>query len=53
MRRPDPGYRPAGTSSYRPSGALLADDAPAVPVAAPAEVQSAAFETEVAAPRDE
>jgi hypothetical protein len=26
-RRPDPGYRPGGTSSYRPSRAILADDA--------------------------
>jgi hypothetical protein len=28
-RRPDPGYRPGGTSSYRPSRTILADDAPA------------------------
>ncbi len=27
-RRPDPGYRPGGTSSYRPSRAILAGDAP-------------------------
>lgn len=25
-RRPDPGYRPGGTSSYRPNRAILADD---------------------------
>lgn len=28
-RRPDPNYRPGGTSSYRPSRAILAGDAPA------------------------
>lgn len=26
VRRPDPGYRPGGTSSYRPSRTILADD---------------------------
>ncbi|MFM8735580.1 MAG: hypothetical protein ACKOC8_10340 [Pirellulales bacterium] len=30
-RRPDPGYRPGGTSSYRPSRTILAGDAPADP----------------------
>jgi hypothetical protein len=29
VRRPDPGYRPGGTSSYRPSRAILAGDPPA------------------------
>lgn len=53
IRRPDPGYRPAGTSSYRPSAALLADDPPPAPADGPAEVQSAAFETDVAPARDE
>jgi hypothetical protein len=53
IRRPDPGYRPAGTSSYRPSGALLADGPPAPQPLEPADVQSAAFETEALPPRDE
>lgn len=53
IRRPDPGYRPAGTSSYRPSGALLADGPPAPQPGAAADVQSAAFETEALPPRDE
>jgi len=40
VRRPDPGYRPGGTSSYRPSRVILADDA------APASntVRTAAYE---------
>lgn len=29
VRRPDPGYRPGGTSSYRPARATLGGDAPA------------------------
>lgn len=29
-KRPDPGYRPGGTSSYRPNRAILADDESAV-----------------------
>jgi hypothetical protein len=40
-RRPDPGYRPGGTSSYRPSRAILADDA----AAHESGVRPAAFET--------
>lgn len=40
-RRPDPGYRPGGTSSYRPSRAILADD----PAAHESGVRPAAFET--------
>jgi len=40
-RRPDPGYRPAGTSSYRPTRAILVDNAPATPSA----VRTASFET--------
>jgi len=40
VRRPDSGYRPGGTSSYRPSRSLLADDEPP-----PADaVRTAAFE---------
>jgi hypothetical protein len=30
-RRPDPGYRPGGTSSYRPSRTILAGDSPREP----------------------
>ena len=33
VRRPDPGYRPGGTSSYRPSRAILVDDSQASPSA--------------------
>jgi len=40
-RRPDPGYRPAGTSSYRPTRAILVENAPA----APSAVRTASFET--------
>lgn len=40
-RRPDPGYRPGGTSSYRPSRTILADDEPAA--AGPA-VRTATYE---------
>jgi hypothetical protein len=40
VRRPDSGYRPGGTSSYRPSRSLLADDAPPAADA----VRTAAFE---------
>jgi hypothetical protein len=40
-RRPDPGYRPAGTSSYRPTRAILVEAAPA----APSAVRTASFET--------
>lgn len=40
VRRPDPAWRPGGTSSYRPSRTILADDQPA---AGPA-VRTAAFE---------
>lgn len=39
-RRPDPGYRPGGTSSYRPARSILADDQPAPPSA----VRTAAYE---------
>lgn len=42
-RRPDPGYRPGGTSSYRPTRAILVESAPA----APSAVRTAAFETPV------
>ncbi|RLS79684.1 MAG: hypothetical protein DWI03_01120 [Planctomycetota bacterium] len=42
-RRTDPGYRPGGTSSYRPSRAILAGDAPAGDSA----VQPASFQTSV------
>jgi len=40
VRRPDPGYRPGGTSSYRPSRAILADD----PSPVSGEVRTASFE---------
>lgn len=40
VRRPDPGYRPGGTSSYRPSRAILADDS--APVSG--DVRTASFE---------
>ena len=40
VRRPDPGYRPGGTSSYRPSRAILADDSAPVP----GDVRTASFE---------
>lgn len=39
-RRPDPGYRPGGTSSYRPAQSILADDQPSPPSA----VRTAAYE---------
>jgi len=44
-RRPDPGYRPGGTSSYRPTRAILVESAPA----AASAVRTAAFETPVPA----
>ena len=47
VRRPDPGYRPGGTSSYRPSQAIIADD----PTAAPAGVRTVSFEEPAAALR--
>jgi hypothetical protein len=40
QRRPDPGYRPGGTSSYRPARSILADDQPSPPAA----VRTAAYE---------
>ena len=40
VRRPDPGYRPGGTSSYRPSRAILADDS--APVSG--DVRTATYE---------
>ena len=39
MRRPDPGYRPFNTSSYRPSQQLLADELPG-----PTPVRAASYE---------
>ena len=39
-RRPDPVYRPAGTSSYKPSEQILVDDPPASPSA----VRTAGYE---------
>jgi hypothetical protein len=42
-RRPDPGYRPGGTSSYRPSRAIFAGDAPP----ADSAVQPASFQAGV------
>lgn len=45
QRRPDPGYRPGGTSSYRPNRAILADDP-----AAETDVIPAAFQAPPASP---
>lgn len=42
-RRPDPVYRPFGTSSYRPSREMLVDQAPVVPPSG-GPVRTAAFE---------
>lgn len=39
MRRPDPGYRPFNTSSYRPAQQLLADELPG-----PTPVRAASYE---------
>ena len=44
-RRPDPGYRPGGTSSYRPSRTILAGD----PGEAPSAVQPASYEAAIPA----
>lgn len=41
VRRPDPVFRPGGTSSYRPAEQIFADDAPV----APSNVRTASFET--------
>lgn len=46
-RRPDPGYRPGGTSSYRPAQAILADEQPAPP----SGVRTAAYEVPASASR--
>ena len=58
-RRPDPGYRPGGTSSFRPAQPIYADTpisvpaTAAVPGATPAEdrVTPASFEAELGMPR--
>lgn len=43
-RRPDPGYRPARTSSYQPNSAILAGEAPTVDAAVrPASFEGGAF----------
>ena len=39
VRRPDPGYRPGGTSSYRPSRTILADES-----TPPTTVRTASYE---------
>ncbi|MGI9177453.1 MAG: hypothetical protein ACR2IT_06300 [Pirellulales bacterium] len=44
-RRPDPGYRPGGTSSYRPSRTILAGD----PGEAPSAVQPASYQEAIPA----
>ncbi len=41
VRRPDPVFRPGGTSSYRPAEQIFADDAPV----APSNVRTASFES--------
>ena len=46
-RRPDPGYRPGGTSTYRPSRTLLAGDSGAEPAA----IQPVSFEMPMAEQR--
>ena len=46
-RRPDPGYRPGGTSSYRPNRAILAADP-----AAEGDIIPAAFEGPPSGPAD-
>jgi len=43
-RRPDPGYRPGGTSSYRPNRAILAAD---LPEAQAADVRTVGFDAPV------
>jgi len=40
VRRPDPGYRPGNTSSYRPSRTILAEDA----APSPAAVRTASYD---------
>ena len=45
-RRPDPGYRPGGTSSYRPNRAILAGDESAV-----GPIQPIAYEVPATAPQ--
>jgi hypothetical protein len=40
-RRPDPGYRPLGTSSYRPGKTILTGDEPATPGVVPASFEAA------------
>lgn len=42
QRRPDPGYRPGGTSSYRPSRAILAGDEPPAAGVMPASFEAPA-----------
>ena len=39
-RRPDPGYRPLGTSSYRPGKTILTGDEPATPGVVPASFEA-------------
>ena len=41
-RRADPGYRPGGTSSYRPSKTILAGEEPAAPGVLPASFEAPA-----------
>lgn len=40
-RRPDPGYRPLGTSSFRPGKTILTGDEPAAPGVVPASFEAA------------
>lgn len=50
VRRPDPGYRPFDTGSYRPSSAILAHEPGAVPAPATGAVRTASFEQAAAGP---
>jgi hypothetical protein len=48
VRRPDPFYRPGGTTSYRPSRALLADDSTPASAPATSAVRTAAYDEPLA-----
>jgi len=50
VRRPDPGYRPFDTGSYRPSSTILAHEPGAVPTPATGAVRPVSFEQAAAGP---